>query len=409
MSQTEENSTPTTAAPFAEPPRLGRTVVGLGFVSLLTDISSEMAYTQVPLFLTNVLGAPAWAVGIIEGIAESAASLMKLISGWLSDRSGRRKPLAVAGYAFGALSKPLIALATVWPFVLLCRFLDRLGKGLRTTPRDALIAETTPKELRGRAFGLHRTMDTTGAVLGPLLGVWFVSHISPNPRHLFLFAGLPGLIAVLTLLFLVKETRRPKPDTTASPPLSAALFRWRNLHPTYRRFLFAALIFNLGNFSDAFLILRAKSLGFGATETLWLYAAFNVVEALLGYAAGRLSDRVGRKILILCGYALFALVYLGFALAHTKSAIWILFLLYGGYYTLTQGVQRAFAADLADPAQRATQIGAYHTVVGLALLPASLVAGILFGWNPAAPFLVGAVLALASVGILATLPRPDAQ
>ncbi len=383
-------------------------MIALGFVSLFTDMSSEMAYTQVPLFLRTTLGAPAWAVGLIEGIAESAASLLRLVSGWLSDRAGRRKPLTLLGYGFGAISKPLLSLAQAWPTVLGLRFLDRLGKGLRTAPRDALIAETTPPAIRGRAFGLHRTMDTTGAVLGPLLGYWFLAHIGGDQEHrwraLFLFAGLPGLVAILTLAAFVREPRVVKPPAAAPPPL--ALPRWRDLQPEYRRFLLITLLFNLGNSSDAFLILRARSLGFGAMEILLLYAAFNVVEALLGYAAGILSDRMGRKPLIIAGYGVFAVVYLGFAFAHSKTAVWALFLLYGGYYTLTQGVQRAFAADMADPKQRATQIGAYHTVVGVALLPASLLAGLLFDRSPAAPFLVGAVTALVSALLLFRQGKP---
>ena len=417
-------------------PRLSRTVIALGVVSLFTDMSSEMAYTQVPLFLTSVLGASAVFVGVIEGVAESTASLLRLVSGYWSDRSGRRKPLVLLGYSLGAISKPLMALAYAWPLVLLLRFVDRFGKGLRTAPRDALIAETTSKAMRGRAFGLHRAMDTTGAVLGPLLGIWFLSRVAPHNRPadlghslrlLFLFAGLPGLCAVLTLLFAVKEPqgqgeRQKAQGTTRSAnaapnaasdsserkPFSYFLSFafWSDLQPAYRRFLLITLLFNLGNFSDAFLVLRARSLGFEVREILWLYAAFNVVEAVLGYGAGILSDRVGRRPLIIAGYGVFALVYLGFALAHSKAAVWALFLLYGLYYTLTQGVQRAFAADMADPRQRATQIGAYHTVVGLALLPASVVAGLLFVRSPALPFCVGAATALFSA-VLLTTTRKD--
>jgi MFS family permease len=425
-------SDPTVPSPAA-PARLSPTVIALGFVSLFTDMSSEMVYTQIPLFLTGVLGAPKWVVGLIEGIAESAASLLRLVSGWISDRMGSRKPLTMAGYGLGAISKPLMALAKVWPIVLALRFLDRFGKGLRTAPRDALIAESTPAAIRGRAFGLHRTMDTTGAVLGPLLGFWFLQHVSSDLRNLFLFAGLPGLLAVLTLLLFVNEDRRQKSEirraedgasaevlsraeapssadsglesrTEAARPPALRLPRWGDLRPSYRRFLLITLLFNLGNSSDAFLILRAKSVGFQATEILLLYAAFNMVEALLGYAAGHLSDRVGRKPLIVVGYGLFALVYLGFAFVTSKPAVWGLFLLYGGYYTLTQGTQRAFAADFADPAQRATQIGAYHMVVGIALLPASILAGALFDRHIAAPFLVGAATAALSAFLLAMQP-----
>ena len=412
--------------------RLSGTVIALGFVSLLTDISSEMTYTQIPLFVTGVLGAGAEYVGLIEGIAESAASLLKLLSGWISDHFGKRKPLAALGYAFGAASKPLMATAHLWQSVLAFRFLDRVGKGLRTAPRDALIAETTPKELRGRAFGLHRTMDTTGAVLGPLIGALFLSRrggaTGENLRALFLFAGLFGMAAVAMICFGVREPKRIEPEAPvpqtpissllpipaiapydAAPaassgavpiPLRTLRRKWELLSPEYRRFLWIALLFNLGNSSDAFLILRARGLGFTALQILLLYAAFNVVEAVLGYSAGRFSDKVGRKPLIAAGYFVFAAVYLGFALASSKPAIILLFLLYGGYYTLTQGTQRAFAADMADKNQRATQIGAYHTVVGIALLPASIIAGQLFAWKPAAPFVLGAITAAGAALLL---------
>src|SRR5579871_2459169 len=225
------------------PPRMSRTVIALGVVSLFTDMASEMVYTQVPLFLTLVLGVPKSIVGLIEGIAESTASLLRLVSGALSDRSGRRKPLTALGYGLGAISKPLMALANSWPWILLLRFLDRTGKGLRTAPRDALISETTPQAIRGRAFGLHRTMDTCGAVLGPLLGVWFLTRLSGDTSHpeilgqhyrlLFLFAGIPGLLAVLTLLLGVKEPGKESETGKAGSDIRPRLAfpRWRDLQP----------------------------------------------------------------------------------------------------------------------------------------------------------------------------------
>ena len=430
MTKSEGNGSPRSASGgpvVRKRRRLSDTVVALGFVSLFTDMASEMVYTQIPLFLTQVLGQGPAVVGLIEGIAESTASLLRVVAGRMSDLSGRRKPLTIAGYGLGAIAKPLLFLAAGWPMVLALRFLDRVGKGLRTAPRDALIAEETAPELRGRAFGLHRAMDTTGAVLGPLLGVWFLSLFVASTevqlRSLFLFAGIPGLLAVLTLIFFVRERdSRQQPEkpelapSTAAPPLggAGALARWRELDPAYRRFLGIAFLFNLGNSSDAFLILRAHHFGFDNQMLLWLYAAFNLVEAILGYKAGSLSDRIGRRPLIIAGYGIFALVYLGFALVSTNTAfaIWPLFLLYGGYYTLTQGSQRAFAADYADPSRRGAQIGAYHTVVGLALLPASIIAGVLYQWRQAAPFYLGAATAVLCALLLLSLPRktiPAAQ
>ncbi|HLH81593.1 MAG TPA: MFS transporter [Chthonomonas sp.] len=388
--------------------RLSSTVVALGFVSLFMDMSTEMAYTQIPRFLTLVLGVPASIVGLIEGLAESAASLFRLVSGYLSDRSGRRKPLTVFGYGSSALAKPLMALVTLWPFALLLRLIDRLGKGIRTAPRDALITEATPIALRGRAFGLHRAMDTIGAVVGPLLGILILKAIRGDLSHqlrvLFLFAGIPGLLAVLTLLLFVHEKRdsAPKKPATALP-----LPKWSELSPLYRRFLVIVFLFNLGNFSDAFLLLRAQDIGYTAIGVMALYALFNVVEALLDYNIGILGDRIGRRPLVIAGYLLFAVVYLGIGLAPSKLVLAIFFVMYGLYYALTQGVQRAFAADFSDPTKLATQIGAYHMVVGLALLPASLIAGALYQYRPFLPFILGALLASLSALLLTRLPSPN--
>jgi len=408
-SKTAEATEPSRATTGLSP-----TVKALGVVSLCTDVSSEMVYPINPVFLRNVLHAPAWAIGLIEGIAESTASLLKLYSGWLSDRMGRRKPFTVVGYGMAAFAKPLIAMAGAWWHVLGARFLDRFGKGLRTAPRDALIAENCAPEQRGRAFGFHRSLDTVGAVLGPLLGVLFLRFFPGALRELYLLAFLPALLGVLVLLFFVREHRTPNPALSEAEgikhrtPGAQPLPSWAGLSPAYRQYLFTVGLFSLGNSSDAFLILRARDLGIGSEhQILLLYALFNVVEAAFGYPAGRLSDRVGRRPLVAAGYTVFALVYLGFATLRTPEAVWGLFVLYGLYYTLTQGVQRALATDLSHPERRGAELGTFHMLVGLAALPASLFAGWLYDHvSHAAPFFVGASTAsLAALLLLLSTPR----
>ncbi len=388
---------------------LSPVVRALGIVSLLADVSSEMVYPLNPMFLTRVLGAPAWALGLIEGVAESTASLLKLYSGWLSDKIGARKPFVVAGYGFGALGKPMIALAGSWGHVLAARFVDRLGKGLRTAPRDALITENCDADRRGQAFGFHRSMDTIGAVGGPLLGYLLLSRFlhgtdAQNWRSLYWVAFVPGLLGVLVLAVMVKEKRTP------ADLVRKALPTITGLSPAYKRYLLICALFGLGNSSDTFLILRAQNdMGVRPEQVFLLYALFNVVEAALGYPVGRLSDRVGRKPLIALGWLVFAAVYLGFALLQGMAAACLLFVLYGFYYTLTQGVQRAMAADLAHADRRATEIGAFHMVVGLAALPASIGAGFLYELHRWAPFAVGACTAVAAAGLMLAvrLDKPE--
>lgn len=383
---------------------LSPTVKALGVVSLFADVSSEMVYPLNPVFVTRVLGAPAWALGIIEAVAESTASILKLYAGRWSDRAGRRKPFAVAGYGFGAVGKPLIALASAWPQVLFARFVDRLGKGLRTAPRDALIAENCSPESRGRAFGFHRSMDTVGAVLGPLIGFLFLRYVVHSNglgaiRNLYWLAFLPGILSIFALALFVREPRAARTEQTGSvfslPPLSS-------VSPALRRYLVIVALFSLGNSSDTFLLLRARDAGFSESRLLLLYALFNVVEAMLAYSAGTLSDRVPRRWLVAAGYGIFAAVYIGFALLGGPGAVWLLFPLYGLYYTLTNGVQRALAADLVSPARRATEMGLFHMVVGVAALPANIGAGWLYSLNPALPFSLGACAAVVAALLLLT-------
>ncbi|MBB6053388.1 MFS transporter [Armatimonas rosea] len=378
---------------------LPATVKALGLVSLLTDLSSEMVY---PLNgrLLRLLGAPAWALGLIEGLAEATASTLKLYSGTVSDRMGRRKPLALLGYGLAALSKPLIGVAGGWPLVLGARLLDRTGKGLRGAPRDALIADICPKEQRGRAYGLHRSLDTTGAVLGPLVGYWYLRTHPESLRTLYWLAFIPAVLGVLLLWLVVKEQPRREAANKTVPRFSLS-----GISPTYQRFLLAVGIFSLSNSSDQFLLLRAQEgAGLSPQNILLVYALFNVVEASLGYIVGKRSDKIGRVPLILAGWGVFALVYAGFALLPGGlgfSGVLGLFLLYGLYYTLTQGAQKALAADLSDPNARGQQLGVFHLVVGLGALPASLLAGLLYERvSPSAPFWVGAGGALVAMLLL---------
>ena len=383
--------------------RLNRTVSALGLVSLLSDFASKMVYPLTPIFLTGVLGAPAWTVGIVEGIAESTASILKLYSGWLSDRVGQRKPFAVMGYGLGALSKLGLAVSLVWGHVLGARIIDRVGKGLRAAPRDALIAENCSPQQRGRAFGLHHSLETIGEIVGPLAGFWLLWQFPENYRGVFAIAFIPALLSVLVLLALVKEPQSPRQDVRSRPK-----FTFQGLSPSYRRFLLVVGLFGLGNSSDAFLLLRAQELGFASSQVLLLYAVFNMVEVSLGLAVGNLSDRVGRRPLLASGYLVFALVYLGFAIAPSAAAIWPLFMLYGLYSTLTRGVQKAFVADLVHPDRRGAEIGTFYLVVGLVALPASLVAGWLYTQvGIATPFYLSAAIAAIAALLLRTV-RPTA-
>jgi len=392
--------------------RISRTVVLLGAVSLLSDVSSEGIYPLIPLFLINVLHAQVSAVGLIEGIAESSASILRIFSGRLSDVLGNRKWIATAGYSLSTVSKPLFALAASWPQVLGIRFADRVGKGIRTAPRDALIADVTPAAIRGVSFGLHRTMDTIGAVTGPLLALWLLGiltrghgySIPHSYRTIFLLSAIPATLAVLILVFFVKEQKSTKADGEMIPSLSL-----KSLGKPFKLFLLVTVVFAIGNSSDAFLILRAQNLGISPSKILLIYVVFNSVEAIFATGAGAVSDKVGRRNVVLAGYLVFAVVYLGFALARHAAAVWALFAVYGLYNALTLGVQKAFATDLIPAGLRGTGLGAYHMLAGLALLPASVIAGLLWErLSPAAPFFFGASTAAIAALLIGMLFRSSA-
>lgn len=377
-----------------------RNVRALGIVSLLTDASSELVYPILPLFLVNILGAPVTAIGVIESVAEATASFMKVASGWYSDRIQRRRPLILLGYSLSNVIKPLLALTGSWPAVLLLRFADRFGKGVRTAPRDALIADSAPPELRGRAFGLHRALDTVGAAIGPI-SAWAILTLVPDGyRTIFWLSAIPGTLAIVVLLVAVRD--RPAAHTTEARPQ----LRFRDLGAPFAVFTAISAVFALGNSSDAMLVLRSQDLGLAPALIPLSYFVFNVVAASLATRIGTISDRIGRRPVLVTGFALYAVVYAGFAAFSSVWAPWVLFALYGVPYAMTEGMARAFVVDLVPSESCATAIGSYTFVLGLAALPASSVAGLLWDTvSHGAPFWVSAAFMLTAAGALAASGR----
>lgn len=393
----------------AGPRGLPRNVWVVTLTSFLTDISSEMVLNLLPLFLSNVLGVRTNVIGLIEGIAESTASILKVFSGWLSDKLGRRKGLTVLGYSLSSLSKPFLYFATSWVGVLIVRFADRVGKGVRTAPRDALIADSVDEHQRGLAFGLHRAGDTAGAMVGLIIALVVVLGAQAQAvdlsretfQTIVLISIIPAFLAVLVLTLGARET--PVTGVREAPRLSL-----REMPRNFRLFLGIVTIFTLGNSSDAFLILRAQELGLNVPGVLGMLVTFNLVYTLVSGPAGALSDRIGRRRLILGGWAVYGLIYLGFALITSAEQAWALYALYGIYYGVFEGTAKALVADLVPPEKRGTAFGIYNAAIGLVALPASLLAGILWqgigswtGFGPTAPFLVGAVLSLTAMLLLA--------
>jgi MFS family permease len=390
---------------------LNPNVFFLGMVSFLTDVSSEMIFTILPLFLANVLGTAAVVIGFIEGVAESTASLLKFFSGWLSDRIGQRKYLAFIGYLLSTLAKPFMYIATTWGLVLGVRFADRFGKGVRTAPRDALVADSVSAEQRGRAFGFHRAMDTSGAALGLVAAAavvfWLQKGTLELIRGTYQWLVLIGIIpAVLSLFifFFIREARKNSSPQSYSECVGKSSQNTKTgFDNRFKLFLGIMFLFTLGNSSDAFLILRAQNLGNSVIYILLMLILFNIVYATISVPAGILSDKLGRRRIIVLGWLVYAVTYLGFAMASASWQILLLFALYGVYYGLAEGVARAFVADLVPEDRCGTAYGLFHGMVGITLLPASIIAGWLWQTvNPAAPFYFGAGLAfLAMIGLLA--------
>jgi MFS family permease len=377
-------------------PRLARAVVALGAVSLFTDASSEMIVPLLPSFLATMGAGPA-ALGFIEGWADATAALLKLVSGGLADRVKRRKPLVLLGYGLSSAIRPLMALAQAVPHVFAIRFLDRVGKGVRTSPRDAIVADVTPAGMRGRAFGLHRAMDNAGAILGPLIAWFLIARAGLSMRATFGFAAIPAALAVLTLARVVREPAR----TAASAAPRRLQFRPPPI-PEFRRFLAAEFLFALGGSTDAFLLLRANGLGVPLEHLPLLHAALHVVKTFLSVPFGGLSDRIGRKRVILAGWGIYALVYVGFGTATQTWHAWALFLVYGIFYALTEGAERALVSDLVPEAVRGRAYGSFHFSTAIAALPASYGFGLLWRYaGVRTAFLGGALLATAAAALLA--------
>jgi len=400
---------------------LPRNVWAASGASFLTDISSEMILNLLPLFLSNVLGVTTAVIGFVEGVAETTSSLLKLVAGRLSDRVGR-KGLAVSGYAISTLAKPIFALAGSWPAVAGARWADRVGKGVRTAPRDALVADSISPGQRGLAFGFHRAADTGGAVVGlgiAIAVVWWVQGGGlALERQVFTklvwISLVPAVLGVLCLALGARETRGP--DTRAAADAAAPAPAVRGLGRPFLMFLVIVGVFELGNSADAFLVLRAQERGLSVVEILWVLLGFNAVYTVLSAPAGRLSDRVGRRPVLVAGWMLYAAVYLGFAVAEAPWHTAVLYAFYGAHYGLSYGTAKALVADLVPAERRGAAYGAYAATVGILDLPASLLAGVLWqgigGWSgfgPAAPFWLGAGLAAVAAVALALWRPPAAK
>lgn len=376
--------------------KLPSTVLALGFVSLLTDLSSEMIYPLLPVFLTTVLGAGAFALGIIEGTAEMTASILKIVSGYLSDRTERRKPIVMVGYTLSSLMRPLIGLATVWHQVLFFRFMDRVGKGLRTSPRDALIADVTDKEIRGRAYGLHRAMDHAGAVIGPLIALVLMNMLHLSLREIFLLAIVPGILVILTLKTAVKEQ-----GDSYKGEIKKTVSSKGSYGKNFFIFITAVTVFTLGNSSDAFLLLRLSQSGIDTTHVVFLWSLFHIVKMGSTYLLGMISDRIDKKKMIISGWLYYSIIYVLFAIFQDASTLVVLFLVYGIHFGFTEPAERAWISSLVAKQLRGRGFGIYHGIVGIATLPASMIFGLLwqkFGYSYA--FLTGALLAFTSCLII---------
>jgi MFS family permease len=386
---------------------LPRAVWLLGLTSLFTDIGSEAIYPVLPVYLTRVLGAGAASLGLIEGCAEGVNSLLKIVAGQLSDRRSRRRPIVIAGYGLSSAVRPLVALVHTWPQLFLVRFADRVGKGVRGAPRDAMLAQWATPDTRGRVFGFHRAMDHVGAIVGPLLSALFLFAWPTRYRTLFALTAVPGALAVWTLFRVHEPRARPVADArsaTAGPGVG-----WRGLPPAFVVLLVVLVVFSLGNSADAFLLLRLSDAGIPTAFVPLLWAALHGVKATVSVWGGIKSDRWGRRLLIGVGWLVYAVVYAAFAVSTSAGALVAWFLVYGFYYGLSEGTEKALVADLAPTALRGTAFGAYNAALGLGSLLASVVFGVVWtAYGPRAAFGLGAGLAALATLMLSLLVRSPA-
>jgi MFS family permease len=412
---TNPNNTTNTKASIRQLPR---NVWAVGFTSMFMDVSSEMVLNILSLFLSNVLGVPTSIIGLIDGVAEATASILKLFSGWFSDKIGGRKWLAVIGYGISAVVKPFFFFANSWGLVAGVRWADRVGKGIRTAPRDALVADSVDAKMRGLAFGFHRAMDTAGAMLGILIAAGVVWLTQKNDlllsrstfQTIVLISMVPAFLAVLTLALGAK-------DVVVKGQRTAPKISLKSMGKPFSIFLVIVSVFTLGNSADSFLVLRAQNLGVSVLGILLMLAVFNLIYALVSTPAGSLSDRVGRRTLIIGGWLVYALIYFGFASANSGWQVWGLYAAYGLYYGLAYGSANALVADLVPDNLRGTAYGTYNAVIGLLAFPASFIAGVLWqglgawsGFGPSAPFLFGGSMALiAAILMIFWMPRLNGQ
>lgn len=378
-------------------------IIFLGIVSLLIDLSTEMVYPIIPLYLTSVLGATPAIVGIIEGAAESLASLLKVFSGYLSDKYKNKKLLTFIGYSGAIVYKAALLFAASWPGILLARIVDRIGKGIRTAPRDALIAESAGDQKLGGSFGLHKMLDMLGSALGILAAYLLISGSSISYTRIFLISMIPAVLGVGVIL-LVKEHKRD------AAPVKKLDFNLKTLDGRLKAFLVIVFLFTLGNSSNAFLLLRAQNTGYDAKAVILLYFLFNMVASLLAYPLGKMSDKIGRRALLVSGYLFYGFVYIGFAVLSSKVGMIILFALYGVYTALISGAERALIAEISPPRLKGTMLGMHATLVGVALLPASMLAGFLWdAFSAAAPFWFGGSLGLIAAIAVAVVLNTGSQ